>query len=47
VKLSSRPPFPNDARGVLMGLIIPIVLVASGRVIGRGRDVSHGGGAGA
>ena len=47
VKLSSRPPFPNDARGVLMGLIVPIVLAATGRVIGHGRDTSHGGSAGA
>lgn len=47
VKLTSRPPFPNDARGVLMGLIVPIVLAAGGRVIGQGRDTGHGGSAGA
>jgi hypothetical protein len=33
-KISSRPPFPNDARSVLLGLILPIVLAAGGRVIG-------------
>ena len=32
----ARPPFPNDARNVLLGLIAPIVLAAGGRVIGQG-----------
>jgi hypothetical protein len=36
VKFTSRPPFPNDARSVLLGLIAPIVLAAGGRVIGQG-----------
>ena len=34
-KITSRPPFPNDARSVLLGLILPIVLTAGGRVIAR------------
>ncbi|HEY6196696.1 MAG TPA: hypothetical protein VI504_16835 [Candidatus Eisenbacteria bacterium] len=34
-KITSRPPFPNDARSVLLGLIAPIVLAAGGRVIGQ------------
>ncbi len=34
-KVTSRPPFPNDARSVLLGLITPIILAAGGRVIGR------------
>ena len=34
-KITSRPPFPNDARSVLLGLILPIVLAAGGRVIGQ------------
>jgi hypothetical protein len=35
LKITSRPPFPNDARSVLLGLITPIVLAAGGSVIGR------------
>jgi len=35
LKITSRPPFPNDARSVLLGLITPIILAAGGRVIGR------------
>ena len=35
LKITSRPPFPNDARSVLLGLISPIILAAGGRVIGR------------
>lgn len=35
LKITSRPPFPSDARSVLLGLIAPIVLAATGRVIGR------------
>ena len=34
-KITSRPPFPNDAKSVLLGLIVPIALAAGGRVIGR------------
>ena len=36
-KLTSRPPFPNDARSVLLGLVAPIVLVAYGRLVGASR----------
>ena len=35
LKITSRPPFPNDARSVLLGLVTPIVLAALGRVVGR------------
>jgi hypothetical protein len=42
VKLSSRPPFPNDVRSVLLGLIVPIALAAAGRVIGQGRSARSG-----
>ena len=35
-KLSSRPPFPNDARSVLLGLVTPIVLAAYGHIVGHG-----------
>ena len=34
VKFTNRPPFPNDVRSVMFGLIVPIVLAAAGRVIG-------------
>jgi hypothetical protein len=37
MKITSRPPFPHDARSVLVGLVLPIVLAAAGRVVGRGR----------
>ena len=37
-KVTSRPPFPNDARSVLVGLVLPIVLLAVGRVLGSRRD---------
>ena len=37
VKFSSRPPFPNEARSVLVGLVTPVVLAAFGRIFGRGR----------
>ena len=35
MKITSRPPFPNDGRSVLLGLVTPIVLVALGRIVGR------------
>jgi len=35
IKLTSRPPFPNDARSVLVGLVLPIALAAFGRVFER------------
>jgi len=37
IKFSSRPPFPNDGRSVLFGLVAPIVVATIGRVIGQGR----------
>ncbi len=33
MKITSRPPFPNDARSVFLGLVLPIVLGAAGRVL--------------
>lgn len=33
VKISTRPPFPGDARGIGLGLVLPIVLAAAGGVI--------------
>jgi hypothetical protein len=33
VKFSNRPPFPGDARGIGLGLVLPIVLAAAGRVL--------------
>lgn len=33
LKITSRPEFPNDARSVLLGLIMPIVLAAVGRLV--------------
>jgi hypothetical protein len=36
VRLSTRPPFPNDARAVFLGLIVPIAIAAGGRVFGQG-----------
>jgi hypothetical protein len=36
LKISNRPPFPNDVRSVVLGLIVPIVLATAGRVIGQG-----------
>lgn len=34
IKITNRPPFPSDIRSVMLGLIVPIVLAATGRVIG-------------
>lgn len=45
VKISNRPPFPNDVRSVMLGLIVPIVLAAVGRVIGAGSGPRAGSGA--
>jgi hypothetical protein len=33
MKITNRPPFPGDARGLGLGLILPIVLAAAGRVL--------------
>jgi hypothetical protein len=46
VKFSSRPPFPNDARSVMLGLILPIAIAAVGRVLGpAGAPPTRGGSA--
>jgi hypothetical protein len=33
VKVTNRPPFPGDARSVLVGLVLPVVVAALGRVL--------------
>ncbi len=38
VKITTRPPFPSDAKSILVGLILPIVLAASGRIVSSGRE---------
>jgi len=35
MKITSRPPFPNDVRSVMLGLVTPIVIAAFGRIAGR------------
>jgi hypothetical protein len=35
VKFTNRPEFPDDPRAILVGLVIPIVLVAAGRLSAR------------
>ena len=45
VKITNRPPFPSDLRSVMLGLIVPIALAATGRVIGQGVRRAGGGGA--
>lgn len=37
VRITNRPPFPNDARGIGLGLLLPIALAAAGRVLELGR----------
>jgi len=34
MKITSRPPFPNDLRSVMLGLVTPIVVAAFGRIVG-------------
>ena len=36
VRITNRPPFPSDARSVLVGLVLPVILGAIGKVIDRG-----------
>jgi len=36
VKITNRPPFPGDTRGIGLGLVLPVVLAAAGGVIGSG-----------
>ncbi len=38
MKFTSRPPFPNDARSVLLGLVSPIMIAAGGRVLSQRGD---------
>jgi hypothetical protein len=45
VKFSTRPPFPNDLRSVVLGLIVPIALATAGRVVGQGNAAPGSGGA--
>lgn len=33
LKVTTRPSFPNDAKAIVVGLVLPIVLTATGRVI--------------
>jgi hypothetical protein len=34
MKITNRPPFPSDGRAIGLGLVLPVVLGAIGRVIG-------------
>lgn len=36
VKIGVRPPFPNETRHVMLGLVTPIALFAAGTIAGRG-----------
>jgi len=33
LKVTTRPAFPNDARSVVVGLVIPVMVAAWGRVL--------------
>ena len=33
MKITNRPPFPGDARAIGLGLVLPIVLAAAGRIL--------------
>jgi hypothetical protein len=33
IKVTTRPAFPSDAKAIVAGLVLPIVLAATGRVI--------------
>ena len=35
LKVTTRPPFPSDAKGVIAGLVLPVMLAAFGRVFER------------
>ena len=37
LQVTSRPAFPSDARSVIVGLILPIVLVTAGQLFARRR----------
>jgi hypothetical protein len=36
VKITNRPAFPGDARGIGLGLVLPVVLAAAGALVGLG-----------
>jgi hypothetical protein len=38
MKVTTRPSFPSDAKAVVVGLVLPIVLAAMGRVIERSKS---------
>ncbi len=37
VRFTTRPPFPADARSVIVGLVLPIALAATGRILQMAR----------
>lgn len=37
LKVTTRPAFPSDAKSIVVGIILPIVLVASGRILEGGK----------
>ena len=37
LKVTTRPPFPDDAKSIVVGIVLPIVLLATGRVIEGGK----------
>jgi len=37
IKVTTRPAFPDDARSIVVGIILPIVLLATGRVMEGGK----------
>lgn len=37
LKITTRPPFPNDPKGIGLGLLLPVALVAAARVLELGR----------
>ena len=43
VKLTNRPPFPTSRRAIGLGVVIPIVLVAAGRIFVLGAREEAGG----
>jgi len=42
MKISNRPRFPGDARAIGLGLVLPIVLAAAGRVLLLSGNASGG-----
>jgi len=36
VRITNRPAFPSDTRSVLVGLVLPVILGAIGKVLDRG-----------